>query len=181
MSAEKTKTDSNQATKQTSEQLENAIVEPVRAYGALTTDYFEQLFSAQFDAVRAFADTSLAQSRSWLEVRDSDSLQQVIEQQQQAVREMSERLKEDTDKIRSLSQEYLKGTQQLMMESMQSGQNQLEENMQKGQKQFQENLQKGQDQVEDSLQKDKDEVEDTQQKIQRQTDKSKKSISTSDK
>lgn len=166
MSAEKTKTDGNQAT----EQFDNAMVEPVRAYGALTTDYFEQLFSAQFDAVRAFADTSLAQSRSWLEVRDSDSLRKVIEEQQQAVREMSERLKEDSDKIRSLSQDYLKETQKLSMESIQSGGKQLEEHMQDGQKQFQEHLQKG-----------KEEAGDTQQKSQRQTDNSKKSASTSDK
>lgn len=170
MSAEKSKIDVNQATERATEQFDNSIVEPVRAYGALTTDYFEQLFSAQFDAVRAFTDTSLAQSRSWLEARDSDSFRQVIEEQQQAVREMSDRLKEDADKIQSLSEEYLKETQQLTMESMQSSHKQLEENMQKGQKQFQENLQKG-----------KEEADDNQQKSQRQTDKSKKSTSTSDK
>ncbi len=166
MKNEKTKTDSNQAT----DQFDNSIVEPVRAYGALTTDYFEQLFSAQFDTVRAFADNSLAQSRSWLEVKDSDSFRQVIEQQQQAVRELSERLKADADKIQSLSQEYLKETQQLTAESMQSGRKQLEENMQKGQ-----------NKVEDSFQKGKEEANDTQQKSQHHTDKSKKSTSTLEK
>lgn len=166
MSAEKTKKDGDQAT----EQFDNAMLEPVRAYGTLTTDYFEKLFSAQFDAVRAFAETSLAQSRSWLEVKDPDSFRQVIEEQQQAIREMSERLKEDTDKIQSLSQEYLKETQQLTMESVESGRKQLDENMQKAQKQFQENLQKG-----------KEEADTTQQKSQPQTDKSKKSTSTADK
>ncbi|MBS9405264.1 phasin family protein [Halomonas sp. TRM85114] len=178
MSAERSKTDVNQATEQATEQFDKSVAEPARAYGALTTDYFEQLFSAQFDAVRAFADTSLAQSRSWLEVKDADSLRQVIEEQQKAVQEMSERLKEDADKIRSLSQDYLKETQQLTMESMQTGRKQLEENMQKGQKQFQDNLQKGQDQVEDSLQKGKEDTDNTQQKSQQQTDKSKKSTSS---
>lgn len=181
MSAEKTKTDGNQATERAKEQFDNAIVEPVRAYGALTTDYFEQLFSAQFDAVRAFSDNSLAQSRSWLEVKDSDSLRQVIEEQQQAVRELSERLKANADKIQTLSQEYLKETQQLTTESMHSGRKQLEENMQKGQQQFQENLEKGQDRVKDSFKKGKEEADDTQQTSQRQADKSKKSTSTSDK
>ncbi|MBD3896096.1 phasin family protein [Halomonas sp. ML-15] len=137
------------------QQFDSSMVEPVRAYGSLTTDYYEKLFSTQFDAVRAFADTSLAQSRSWLEVRDSESFQQVVEEQQHSIREMGERLKADTDKISSLSQEYLKETQQLAMGSMQTGQKQLEENMQKGQQQLKENFQKGQDQVNDGMQKAK--------------------------
>ncbi len=159
MSADKSKSDSNQANEknaeQATDQFEKTVAEPVRAYGALTTDYFEQLFSAQFDAVRAFADTSLEQSRSWLEVKDSDSFQKMIEKQQQAVKEMSERLKEDADKIKALSQEYLKETQELTSKSMQSGQAQFEDNMQKGQKQFQENLKKGQDQAKHNTQKNK--------------------------
>ena len=174
MSAEKTKSDGNQSSDRSSErakgQFDNAVLEPVRAYGALTTDYFEKLFSVQFDSVRAFADKNLAQSRSWLEVKDSDSFRQVIEQQQQAVRELSEQIKEDADRIQALSQEYLKETQQLTSESMQSGSKQLEENMQKGKAQ-----------VEGHFQKGKEEAGNTQQKSQRQADNSKKSTSTPDK
>ncbi|WP_416138372.1 phasin family protein [Halomonas sp. HK25] len=181
MCAEKTKADAEQANEQATQQFDNNVVEPMHAYGALTTDYLEQLFSAQFDAVRAFADTSVAQSRSWLEVKDPDSFRQVIEQQQQAVKEMGERLKEDADKIRSLSQEYLKETQELTLKSMQSGRSQLEENMQKGQKQIQENLQKGQEQVESSLQKGKEESGNAQKKSQQQADKSTKTASKWDK
>jgi phasin family protein len=174
MSAEKTKSDGNQSNERSSErakgQFDNDVLEPARAYGALTTDYFEKLFSVQFDSVRAFADKNLAQSRSWLEVKDSESFQQVVEQQQQAVRELSEQMKEDADRIQALSQEYLKETQQLTSESMQSGRKQLEENMQKGQQQ-----------VEDTLQKGKKETDDAQQKSQRQADSSKKSTISSDK
>ncbi|WP_104203896.1 phasin family protein [Billgrantia saliphila] len=170
MNVDKTKAYGNQATERAAEQFNNAIGEPVRAYGALTTDYFEQLFSAQLDAVRAFADSSLAQSRSWLEVKDSDSFRQVIEQQQQAVQQLSERLKEDADKIQALSQEYLKETQQLATDNMQSGRQQIEENMQKGK-----------DQLENSFQKGKAEADDTQQKSQPQSDKSKKSASAAHK
>ncbi len=155
MNAEKNKDDANQATEKAADQIDKAVEEPVRAYGTMTTDYFEKLFSTQFDTVRAFADTSLAQSRSWLEVRDSDSFKEVAEQQQQAVKEMSERLKEDAEKIQSLSQEYLKETQELAMESMQSGRSELEGNMQKFQSQLQQNLQKGPDQAKQSTQKSK--------------------------
>ena len=185
MSAEKTKQDADKATQKETDrakqQLESSIVEPVRAYGSLTTNYYEELFSTQFDAVRAFAETSLAQSRSWLEVKDSESFRKVVEEQQQSIKDMSERLKADTDRISSLSQEYLKESQQLAMSSMQTGQKQLEENMQKGQQQLQENLEKGQAQVRESMQKGKGEGEESRQKNQQHADKSKKSTSTSEK
>jgi len=196
MSTERVRKDSEQtaekATDRAKGQFDSSIVDPVRAFGSLTSNYYEELFSAQFDAVRAFADTSLAQSRSWLYVKDSDSFRQVVEEQQQAIREMSERLKADADKIRSLSQDYLRESQQLATESMQQGRNQLEENMQKGQKQVQEHLQKGQDQVQDSTHKGKEQVEDSmqeskaegeaaQQKSQSQADRSKKLATTSEK
>lgn len=174
MSAEKTKSDGNQSSERSSErakgQFDNAVLEPARAYGALTTDYFEKLFSVQFESVRVFADKNLAQSRSWLEVKDSDSFRQVVEKQQQAVRELSEQMKKDADRIQALSQEYLKETQQLTSESMHSGSKQLEENMQKGKAQ-----------VEGHFQKGKEEAGNSQQKSQRQADNSKKSTSTSDK
>ncbi|SDN95006.1 phasin family protein [Vreelandella arcis] len=174
MSAEKTKKDSDQnaeqATKRAKEQIEKSTVEPVRAYGSLTTDYYEKLFSTQFEAVRAFAEKSLAQSRSWLDVKDAESFQKVAAEQQQTVREMSDRLKDDTQKISALSQEFLQESQQLAMESMQVGRKQLEENMQKGK-----------EQVEESMQQSKENLEDTQQKNQRQADKSDKSTSTSNK
>lgn len=162
--------DSRQSNAQGNQKIDEAIVEPVRAYGALTTDYFEKLFAAQFDSVRAFADTSLAQSRSWLEVKDSDSFRQVIEQQQQAVRELSEKMKEDAEKILALSQEYLQETQQLTSAGMRSGR-----------KQFEESMQKGKEQVAGSLQKGKEKADDTQQKSQQQADKSKTSASASHK
>ncbi|GHE20276.1 phasin family protein [Halomonas urumqiensis] len=164
MSAEKTKTDINQATERTTEQFDNAVAEPVRAYGALTTDYFEQLFEAQFDAVRSFTDNSLAQSRSWLEVKDADSFRQVVEEQQNLIRDMSERLKEDADKIRSLSEEYLKSTQQLTAGNVQAGQEKLKENMQKSQAKMESNLKKS-----------KEGADEISKQSQQQSDKSKKS------
>lgn len=167
MKHEDSKENSNQATAEASAQFNDAIAEPVRAYGLMTTNYFEKLFSAQFDSVRNFSDKSLEQSRSWLEVKDSDSFKQVVEQQQQAVHELSERLKEDADKIRSLSEEYMKDTQKLTKESMQTGS-----------KHFEKNMQKGKNQVESSFKKGEEVASDVQQKSQQQADKSKKSITS---
>ncbi|QNI02783.1 phasin family protein [Halomonas sp. SH5A2] len=161
MSTEKTSKDSDKnaenATGRAKDQANNSVVEPARAYGTLMTDYYEQLFSTQFDAVREFADKSLAQSRSWLDVKDSESFQKVAEEQQQTIREMGERLKEDTQKINALSQQYLKESQQLASESMQ----------------------KGKGHIEDSMQKSKEDLDDTHQKGQQQADKSKSSKSAS--
>ncbi|MEQ6889050.1 phasin family protein [Halomonas sp. CS7] len=168
MSAKKTRKDIDQTvektTDQSKQQFENAIVEPVRAHGSLTTDYYQELFSTQNDAVRAFADTSLALSRSWLDVKDSESFQKVVEEQQQTIQEMSERFKADTDKIRTLTQEYLKESQQLATESMQKGKQQIEDNIQQGQKQRQEDVHEDQDQVEESMKKGEKEVDVAQKK-----------------
>ncbi|EWG99127.1 phasin family protein [Halomonas sp. BC04] len=167
MKHEDSKANANQASDEASAQFNDAIAEPVRAYGLMTTNYFEKLFSAQFDSVRNFSEKSLAQSRAWLEVKDSDSFKEVVEQQQQAVREMSERLKEDAEKIRSLSEEYMKDTQKLTTESMQTGSKQLEKNMQKGKSQVESGFKKGQEVAGDIY-----------QKSQQQADKSKKSITS---
>ncbi|MCC5882091.1 MAG: phasin family protein [Halomonas sp.] len=167
MKTENTKRNADQAISETNAQLNDAIVEPVREYGVLTTNYFEKLFSVQFDAVRNFSDNSIAQSRSWLEVKDSDSFKQVIEQQQQAVREFAERLKEDADKIRALSEEYMRDTQSLTKDSMQTGRKHLEKNMQKGK-----------DQVENTLKKVEEVASDIHQKSEQQADKSRKSTTS---
>lgn len=167
MKTENTKRNADQAISETNAQLNDAIVEPVREYGVLTTNYFEKLFSVQFDAVRNFSDNSIAQSRSWLEVKDSDSFKQVVEQQQQAVRELAERLKEDADKIRALSEEYMRDTQSLTKDSMQTGSKHLEKNMQKGK-----------DQVENTLKKGEEVASDIHQKSQQQADKSRKSTTS---
>lgn len=178
-----------QANNSAKEQSGSSTDKPLRAYGSLTTDYYEQLFSTQFDAVRNFAEKSLAQSRSWLEVKDSDSFQKVADEQQKAIREMSERLMEDTKKINSLCQEYLNESQQLAMESMEVGRKQLEENMQQGNEQlkenmqqgneqFKENMQQGKHQFKDNTQQSKERDKDNMQKGQHQADKSTKTTST---
>lgn len=167
MSTEKPKKNSDQSAKQATnrakEQIESSTIEPLRAYGALTTDYYEQLFSTQFDAVRSFADKSLAQSRAWLDVRDAESFQKVVEEQQQAIRDMRERLKEDAIKISNLSQEYLKESQQLAMERMQVGRKQLEENMQEGKEQIEDSMQQGKEQLKASMDQGKEQVKDNMQ------------------
>lgn len=191
MSAEKT-TNANdhaaeKATNRAKEQFDESAIEPARAYGALITDYYEKLFSTQFEAVRALADKNLAQSRSWLDVKDTESFQKAMKEQQQTIRDMGERLKEDAQKISTLSEEYLKESQQLAMESMQQGRKQLEENVQQGKEQVKNSMQQGKEQAQDNAQHHNDKQKNTppsegnQHKSQHQADKSHKSNSTPNK
>lgn len=95
------------------QQFENLFLSPARAYGSLTLEYYEKLFSAQLEAFRSYSDLSLAQARAWVDVKDPEGLKQVFETQQKAVKELGERLQGDTKKVVDLSQEFLQKGQQL--------------------------------------------------------------------
>ena len=95
------------------QQFESLFIAPARAYGSLTLEYYEKLLSAQMEAFRSYSDLSLAQARAWIDVKDSDSLKQVLETQQKAAKELGERLQGYTKKVVDLSQEFLQKGQQL--------------------------------------------------------------------
>lgn len=95
------------------QQFESLFIAPARAYGSLALEYYEKLLSAQMEAFRSYSDLSLAQARAWIDVKDSDSLKQVLETQQKAAKELGERLQGDTKKVVDLSQEFLQKGQQL--------------------------------------------------------------------
>lgn len=109
---------SKATTDKTAERLEGLFIEPARAYGSLTLEYYEKLTSTQLDAARAYADLSLAQIRAWLEVKDPESFKKVVEGQPQVAQELGARVKDDAEKLISLSQEYLQKGQKLVDESI---------------------------------------------------------------
>jgi phasin family protein len=109
---------SNATPAKATQQFENLVVEPGRAYGALALEYTEKLYAAQFDAVRACADMGMAQARSWLDVKDADSLKKVVEGQQKTTQDMTERFKGDAEKVAALGQEYLQKGQKLVEENI---------------------------------------------------------------
>lgn len=100
------------------EQFGGLFIEPARAYGSLTLEYYEKVASAQLDAAKACTDMSLTQIRSWLEVKDPDSFQKAFQGQQKATEDFSELFKDDVEKLISLSQEYLEKGQKLVEESI---------------------------------------------------------------
>ncbi|CAM4062162.1 phasin family protein [Vreelandella rituensis] len=171
-SNEKTSENVEKAVEQARDQFTSAVIEPTRAYGSLALEYYQKLFSTQLNAIREFTDTSLEQSRSWLEVKDSDGFKKVMEDQQKELQNLNERFKADAEEITALNQEYMQKSMKLMEESMQKSQKQFEENMQKGQQQLEETMQQGQKQAEKNVQKG-------QSHQQKQSEGSKKSGSSS--
>ncbi|MCE9663109.1 phasin family protein [Halomonas sp. M5N1S17] len=123
-----------QATEQATQQFESLFVAPARAYGSLTLEYYEKLMAAQLDAFRTYSDLSLAQARAWIDVKDAEGLKQVVADQQKAVQDLGERLQGDTQKVVTLSQEFLQKGQKLAEENVKSGQKLAEENVKNGQK-----------------------------------------------
>jgi phasin family protein len=109
---------SKATTDKATEQFESQFVAPARAYGALALEYYEKLTAAQLEAARAYTDMNLAQARAWIDVKDAEGLKQVVESQQKVAQEMSERLKGDTEKVVSLSQEFLQKGQKLVEENV---------------------------------------------------------------
>jgi phasin family protein len=102
--------------------FEAMLLGPARAYAALSIDYSEKLVGAQLEAVKAYTDTSLAQARKLLEVRDADGLRSYLEGQQQFAKDVSERLKGDAEKAVTLHQDFFQQSQKLAESSLQEAQ-----------------------------------------------------------
>ncbi|WP_235040200.1 phasin family protein [Vreelandella profundi] len=94
------------STDQAAQQLESVFVSPMRSYTLTALDYYEQLFSAQADAARAYSDMAISQARTWLDVKDTDSFKKALESQQKTASDFMERVKGDTEKVTSISQSF---------------------------------------------------------------------------
>ncbi|MFQ3789720.1 phasin family protein [Halomonas sp. A29] len=105
-----------------SKPFEAMLLGPARAYAALSIDYTEKLLGAQFESAKAYADTSLAQARVLLDVRDADGLRSYVEGQQQFAKDMTERLKGDAEKVVSLNQDFMQQSQKLAESSLKQAQ-----------------------------------------------------------
>lgn len=102
--------------------FESMLLGPARAYAALSIDYSEKLVGAQLEAVKAYTDTSLAQARKLLEVRDADGLRSYLEGQQQFAKDVTERLKGDAEKAVTLHQDFFQQSQKLAESNLQEAQ-----------------------------------------------------------
>lgn len=103
----------NVDTKQFTQQFETLFFGPARAYANLSVDFAEKLANAQLDAGKAYTETGLSQLRALLDVRDAEGLRAYVENQQQVAKDLTERLKGDTEKVVSLQQDFVQKSQKL--------------------------------------------------------------------
>ncbi|KPQ26297.1 MAG: Phasin protein [Halomonas sp. HL-48] len=101
----------NKAAEKTSQQVESIFVSPMRSYTLTALDYYDQIVSAQLDAVRAYSDLSIAQARTWLDVKDADSFKKAIDSQQKTAGDLMERMKGDGEKVTAISQSFMQESQ----------------------------------------------------------------------
>lgn len=107
----------NGSAEKTSQQFDAIFVSPMRSYTRAALDYVDQLTHAQLDAARAYTDMTLAQARTWLDVKDVDSFKRAVESQQKTASNLMERVKGDTEKMSSLSQNFIQDSQKSVEES----------------------------------------------------------------
>lgn len=97
---------SNESVNQMQQQFDNMIAAPMRTYTALMLDHFEQIANLQIEAMKTYTETGVQQARAALDIKDPTDVNAYIQNQQNAVREMGERLKGDADKVASMNQEF---------------------------------------------------------------------------
>ncbi len=99
------------------QQLESLVFNPARAYMALTLNHAATLTAAQIDAYQAYAEAGIQQARSLSQVKDASGLSAYLQQQQQVVQKVSERMQGDAGKLVAINQEFVGKTQQLAEQS----------------------------------------------------------------
>lgn len=105
------------SSEKTKQQLESVFVSPMRSYTLTALDYYDQMFSAQMDAARAYSDMAIAQARTWLDVKDADSFKKAMESQQKTASDFMERVKGDTEKVTSISKSFAEDSQKQVEET----------------------------------------------------------------
>jgi len=109
-------------TNEMTQQFDNMFMAPARAFAALNVDFAEKMFNAQLDASKAYVDTSMAQVRSLMNVKDAEGLRSYMEGQQKVAKELAERVKGDADKVVALQQDFMQQSQKLTDENVKQAQ-----------------------------------------------------------
>lgn len=108
-------------------QIDSMFFAPARAFAALSADYTEKLVNTQLEATKAYADTNLSQLRGLMEVKDAEGLKSYMESQQKIANEMTERMKQDAEKLVALQQEFAAESQKLTESSVKQAQESAKE------------------------------------------------------
>lgn len=99
-------------------QIEALVLEPVRAYAALTLDHAARLAATQIDAYQAYAQAGLEQARGLAQVTDADGFTTYLQKQQQAAQQIGERMQGDAGKLVAMNQAFVGKSQELAEKSV---------------------------------------------------------------
>ncbi|SHF24841.1 phasin family protein [Modicisalibacter ilicicola DSM 19980] len=107
-------------TDQVTKQFESMFFGPMRSYAALTVEYAERALDTQFEFAKAYSNASIGQVRAMLDIKNPEDLRTFAENQQKVAKEMGERLKDDTEKVVAMNQEFAQKSQKLVEENVKS-------------------------------------------------------------
>lgn len=124
----------NKQTNQMNQQFQSLFLAPMRSYAALTVDYAERVLNTQYEFAKAYSNASFSQARSMLDIKNSDDLRSFVEGQQKVAQEMGERMKDDTQKVVAMNQEFAEKSKQLVEENVKSTNQTAQQNEQKATK-----------------------------------------------
>ena len=97
---------SNQNFNQITEQFDTFFGAPVRAFAELAVSHQEALVQNQVEAVKAYTDLTMRQVRTALQIKAPEDVQGYFQGQQDVVKELSERVRGDAEKVVSLNRKF---------------------------------------------------------------------------
>lgn len=95
------------------------FVGPVRQFQAVFVDNAEKMAHFQFEAARGYAEIGLQNVRNGLSVRDAGEFQNYVSAQQDVLKNVVERLQNDTQTVVGLQQEFGQQVQRLLEDNFQ--------------------------------------------------------------
>ncbi|KAF0286304.1 phasin family protein [Spiribacter sp. SSL99] len=116
------------------EQAEKLFMGPTRSYAKLAMDYTQKVMDAQIEAARTYTDLGMQQARAALDIKDPSALQQYAEKQQEAAKNLGERVKADGEKVVALNQDFANEARKLVESSAQSASETAKETVSAAQK-----------------------------------------------
>jgi phasin family protein len=102
------------------DQAEKVFMGPTRDYAKLAMDYAEKMIDAQMEAAKTYTDIGMQQARAALEVKDTEALKTYAEEQQKVAKEMTERAKNDAEKVAAMNQDFVNEARKLVETNVKS-------------------------------------------------------------
>ncbi|WP_290635457.1 phasin family protein, partial [Aquisalimonas sp.] len=110
----------DQTLTQIQKQLDAMIASPARICSGLMLDHFEQLWTLQCEAARAYTTASLECTRAALDISNPTDIQAYVDNQRRLASKLSELAKNDADTVASLNQTFVLKAQEVAGESARS-------------------------------------------------------------